>query len=72
MAELPETGEMAGAGQGGGGARTWLLLRASAALLALFAAAVLVQVAWLWPLNYWKWAGIFAAAPMNMTGTGSS
>ncbi|KAF1046834.1 succinate dehydrogenase, hydrophobic membrane anchor protein [Xylophilus sp.] len=49
------------------GLRDWLAQRATAALMALFTIALLVQVIFTsGPIGYGKWAGIFAAQWMKV------
>jgi succinate dehydrogenase / fumarate reductase membrane anchor subunit len=48
------------------GWRDWLSQRVTAALMALFTLLVLLQVLLPGPLNYDKWAGIFAAQWMKV------
>lgn len=48
------------------GMRDWLSQRVTACLMALFTVLVLVQVLLPGPLNYERWAGIFAAQWMKV------
>ena len=49
------------------GTRDWLAQRVTAALMAVFTLAVLVQVLFTrGPIGYEKWAGIYASQPMKM------
>jgi succinate dehydrogenase / fumarate reductase membrane anchor subunit len=49
------------------GTRDWLAQRVTAALMAVFTLAVLAQVIFTrGPLDYVKWAGIYASQPMKM------
>ena len=48
------------------GMRDWLSQRVTAALMALFTLALLVQLLLPGPLGYDKWAGIFAAQWMKV------
>ncbi|MBI3156556.1 MAG: succinate dehydrogenase, hydrophobic membrane anchor protein [Burkholderiales bacterium] len=48
------------------GFRDWLSQRVSAALMAIFTLALVVQVLLPGPISYDKWAGIFAAQWMKL------
>ena len=49
------------------GTRDWLAQRVTAALMAVFTIAVLAMVIFTrGPIDYVKWAGIFAGQPMKM------
>ena len=48
------------------GFRDWLSQRVTAALMALFTLALVVQVLMPGPMSYDKWAGIFAAQWMKL------
>ena len=48
------------------GLRDWLSQRVTAALMALFTLAVLVQVLWPGEMGYDKWAGIFTHQWMKL------
>ena len=48
------------------GLRDWLSQRVTAALMALFTLAVLVQVLWPGEMGYDKWAGIFSKQWMKV------
>ncbi len=48
------------------GTRDWLVQRITAALMALFTFAVLLQLLFGKPLGYDKWAGIFSAQWMKV------
>jgi len=49
------------------GTRDWLAQRVTAALMAIFTIVVLAQVIFTrGPVDYVKWAGIFAGRPMKM------
>jgi len=48
------------------GLRDWLSQRVTAALMAIFTVALVVQVLMPGPMSYDKWAGIFAAQWMKL------
>jgi succinate dehydrogenase / fumarate reductase membrane anchor subunit len=48
------------------GLRDWLSQRLTAAVMALFTLAVLVQVLWPGEMNYDRWAGIFSHQWMKL------
>ncbi len=49
------------------GLRDWLIQRASAVVLALYAVLLAVQVALARPIDYDAWAGLFAPIGMKIT-----